>query len=104
MLLAEEIFLSEKVHYYTFMKAGAMAAGRLEFLQGYVPSLNAVEPSQLSALGRKYLSSAPFRATLTHGAESGTVGKPRVVTDFKIDAEGKPLIAEVDASLQDTLV
>ena len=95
-LVAEEIYLSEKVHYYTFMKAGAMAAGRLEFLQGYVPSLNAVEPSQLSALGRKYLSSAPFRATLTRGAESGTGGKPRVVTDFKIDAEGKPLIAEVE--------
>ena len=77
-LASSEIFLSEKVHYYTFQKAGALIAGGLGFVKGYVPALESVTPFQLADIGRRYFSNANFIGSLT-----GPNVKDAKVTEFK---------------------
>ncbi|MBI2194391.1 MAG: insulinase family protein [Planctomycetes bacterium] len=85
-LAAKETFLSEKVHYFTFEKAGALAAGSLHFLKGYVKSLEAVTPEHLIELGERYLAQAPFRATVI-----GPGVETRENAEFPLDAPGRAL-------------
>ncbi|MDP6504675.1 MAG: insulinase family protein, partial [Planctomycetota bacterium] len=88
-LAASELFLSEKVHYYTFGKSGALAAGSLDFLRGFVPSLEALSPRQVRNAGRKYLINAPFVATaIGPGLGNATVA------DLPRDETAKPLEGE----------
>ena len=91
-LSSSEIFLSEKVHYYTFEKAGSLIAGGLDFVKGYVPAFELVTPGKLQDIGRRYLSDADFVGSLT--GPDVVSGK---ITEFK-DAD-RPTQTEAAAAV-----
>src|SRR3989338_6865426 len=66
----QEIFLSEKPHYYGMVKGKFIAVGGWNFAKNYVQNLENVSKTQLEKIAKKYLSNPSFMINLITPGDS----------------------------------
>jgi predicted Zn-dependent peptidase len=66
----QEIFLSEKPHYYGMAKGKFIAIGGWDFAKNYVQNLEGMSKPQLEEIGKRYLSNPSFTINLITPGDS----------------------------------
>ncbi len=66
----DEIYMSEKLHYYGFVKAPLMAITGWDFFSKIQDNIDSVTIADISAAGAEYLGSLNYIATITSPADS----------------------------------
>ena len=66
----QEIFLSEKPHYYGMVKGKFIAVGGWNFAKNYVQNLENISKTQLEKIAKKYLSNPSFMINLITPGDS----------------------------------
>jgi predicted Zn-dependent peptidase len=97
----QEVFLSEKPHYYGMTKGKLIAAGGWDFAKNYIQNLEGLSKDKLEDIAKKYLSAPAFMTSLiTYGEDTVDSVRERIKDDYYRTGEKHEMVESQEAIVE----